>query len=272
MKIAFIGAGSMAEAMINGFIDKQLVKNKDIFVTNQSDKQKLLKLKNTYGVQITYDLDELFHETEIVVFAVKPKDAEEALLKIKPFVKKTTLFISVLAGVSISYIQNILAKDCPIVRAMPNTSATIGKSATGLAFNDHVSKEAQNRTLSLFTAIGSASIVKEDQLDIVTGLSGSGPAYIYYVVEALEQSAVDYGLEKEEAKALVIQTLLGATHMLSQSNATAKDLRQAVTSPGGTTEAGVRILEQYRVKEAFIACVKEATQKSKKLGHVFEKA
>ena len=151
---------------------------------------------------------------------------------------------------------------------MPNTSASVGKSATAITFNELVSDEQRELALSIFSAIGTTAIVEEDQLDAITGLSGSGPAYIYYVVEAMEQSAKDIGLESETAKQLIIQTLIGAAEMLSSSGKDAAKLRKEVTSPGGTTEAGIEVLRQRGVEEAFIQCIKTATEQSKKLGQL----
>ena len=271
MKISFIGAGSMAEAIISGIIEKGVAAPQRVMATNRSDEKKLARLKSDYGIQVTYDSKALFDETDIVVLAVKPKDAEEVLHQIKHYLQPQTLFISVLAGISIPYLESILKVRCPIVRAMPNTSATIGKGATALAFNDRVTATDQKIALSLFHAVGIAEVVAEEQLDAITGLSGSGPAYIYYIVEAMEQSAVEIGLEKEMAKNFILQTLSGATEMLQKPGNTAQSLRQAVTSPGGTTEAGINILQQHQVKEAFISCIKEAMLKSKKLGAAFDR-
>ncbi|GIN38290.1 MULTISPECIES: pyrroline-5-carboxylate reductase [Heyndrickxia] len=263
MKISFIGAGSMAEAMISGIIKKKLIDQKDIFVTNRSDDIKLSTLHDKYGVQITYKLDELLNDVDIIVLAVKPKDADEGLQLIRPYIQPNTLILSVLAGISISYIQSFL--NCPTIRAMPNTSAAIGKSATAIALSPDVTKKQLNDTTKLLSAIGNTTIVEEEKLDAITGLSGSGPAYIYYIVEAMQQSAEEIGLEETVAKQLIIQTLLGATEMLSVSEKSPADLRKAVTSPGGTTEAGIRVLENNQVKEAFIHCIKEATLQSRRL-------
>ncbi|MBB2483211.1 pyrroline-5-carboxylate reductase [Bacillus sp. APMAM] len=265
MKISFIGAGSMAEAMISGLISNNVVESGQIYVTNRSENTKLHHLQQKYGVQTTYDPRDLFHQTNIVVLAVKPKDAKEVLQKISLFMQPETLIISVIAGVSIATIENILNIHAPIIRAMPNTSAAIGQSATAIAKNSLVNNDHLELTLSLLSAIGMTMIVEEEKLDAVTGLSGSGPAYIYYIVEAMENSAKEIGLESELAKKLIVQTLLGAAEMLNHSKEKAEKLRIAVTSPGGTTEAGIRVLDQHKVKDALVNCIKEATLQSKRL-------
>ncbi|MGE8204433.1 pyrroline-5-carboxylate reductase [Heyndrickxia sp. NPDC080065] len=266
MKLSFIGAGSMAEAMISGITQKKLIDQKNIFVTNRSDELKLSILQKKYGIQTSYHMEEILDQADIVVLAVKPKDAEDALLAIRPYIHSTTLFISVLAGISLTYIESIL--NCPIIRAMPNTSAAIGKSATAISYNNKVSDEQLNITINLLSSIGNTTVVEEEKLDAITGLSGSGPAYIYYIVEAMEQSAHEIGLEKSVAKNLIIQTLLGAAEMLTTSEKSPADLRKAVTSPGGTTEAGIRVLDNNQVKQAFIHCIKEAALQSKRLAQL----
>ncbi|WP_066293863.1 pyrroline-5-carboxylate reductase [Bacillus sp. FJAT-29937] len=268
-KIAFIGAGSMAEALISGLVENKLVDSKRIWVTNKADQEKLTELQNRYGVQSTYQLDEIFQDTDIVFLAMKPKDAAEAISRIKNYLTEEILVISVLAGVGISSIEKLAEKPLAVVRAMPNTSAAVGKSATALAINDKVSNEQMRLVSKMFETVGLTTIVQEEQLDAVTGLSGSGPAYIYYLAEAMEKSAMDIGLEKTVAKELIVQTLLGAAEMLSKSAKEPKQLRKEVTSPGGTTEAGIKILDSYSVQNAFIDCIKEAAAQSKRLGKAF---
>ncbi|MGG3737959.1 pyrroline-5-carboxylate reductase [Aeribacillus pallidus] len=265
-RIAFIGAGSMAEAMIAGMVKTGLVESKNIIVTNKHDEQKLQRLAHTYGVRITYNREELFKDTDIIVLAMKPKDIKSAISDIRDYLKKHHLLVSVLAGVSLQTLEEGVGKQIPIVRAMPNTSATIQKSATAISFNRWVSEKQKQIAHELFAAIGLVTEVAEEQLDAVTGLSGSGPAYIYYIVEAMEESAEQIGLEKDKAKQLIVQTLIGAAEMLSMSEKQPSELREAVTSPGGTTEAGIRMLDQRKVKEALIDCIQAATKQSKTLG------
>ncbi|MBP2240783.1 pyrroline-5-carboxylate reductase [Cytobacillus eiseniae] len=265
-KLAIIGAGSMAEALLSGIVKNKLMDSKQIWMTNKADHEKLIALQNQYGVQTTYDLEAIFQDVDAVILAVKPKDAAEAISYIKSYLKEGLLLISVMAGVGIQTIEKLVDPSLAIVRAMPNTSAAIGKSATALAINTKVSPTQLELSLNIFKTVGLTTTVQEDQLDAVTGLSGSGPAYIYYLAEAMEKSAIDSGLEKDVAKELIIQTLIGAAEMLAKSKKEPEQLRKEVTSPGGTTEAGLKILETYRVQHAFIDCIKEATAQSKRLG------
>ena len=266
-----IGAGSMAEALISGMVTDHLLEASHIWVKNRSNQERLQELKSTYGVSATYNLQELCRGADAIILAMKPKDALNALVSIKETLEPPTVIISVLAGVSLSSIEKILDKPMAIVRAMPNTSATIGKSATALAGNKLVSNEASIMVEKIFQTVGLTKFVKEEQLDAVTGLSGSGPAYIYYLFEALEKGAVDLGLDRELAKDLIIQTFLGAAEMLSKTSKSACQLRKEVTSPGGTTEAGLRVLADMGVEQAFINCINEAATQSKRLGESISK-
>ncbi|WP_077213895.1 pyrroline-5-carboxylate reductase [Bacillus dakarensis] len=265
-KLTFIGAGSMAEALLSGMIQKELFDKNQIWLTNRSNKQKLTELQNQYGVNISYDQKELLEHADMVILAMKPKDVVSAFDQIKPYLTDKTMIVSLLAGVSISSIEYLAEKQVPIVRAMPNTSAAIGQSATAVATNSKVSDEQLERIRNMFDTVGLTTFVEEKQIDAVTGLSGSGPAYIYYIVEAMEKSAAEIGLERELAQELIVQTLIGAAQMVSKSNKAPEQLRKEVTSPGGTTEAGINTLESYGVQEAFVNCIKEATAQSKRLG------
>jgi pyrroline-5-carboxylate reductase len=265
-KLAFIGGGSMAEAIISGIISRGVILPPDICVMNKSDKERLNFLRNCYGVHTTEKAEELMKDTEIIILAVKPKDVYTALSTVKTHYKKGTLLISVAAGVSIDSLEQILGNEIAIIRTMPNTSAAVGRSATAMCKNKFVTSEQSLLASKLLETVGIVTTVTEEQLDAVTGLSGSGPAYIYYLVEAMEQSAIETGLEKETAKRLIVQTLLGAAEMLSHSDKDPVILRKEVTSPGGTTEAGINILTSHGVQQAFIHCIKEATKQSKRLG------
>jgi pyrroline-5-carboxylate reductase len=265
-KIAFIGAGSMAEAFISGILENSLIDRKNVWVTNHSNVEVLKKIGDTYGVCTTYDLKELFAGAEIVVLSMKPKDAATAIQDIREYLTEKMLVVSVLAGVSMSTIETLARLPIAVVRAMPNTSAAVGKSATAVAVNERVTSEQIELMKDLFGTVGLTTFVEEEQLDAVTGLSGSGPAYIYYLIEAMEKSAVEVGLDKDMASELIVQTLIGAAEMVKNSTKSSEQLRRDVTSPGGTTEAGVKVLEDHQVQQAFISCIKAATAQSKKMG------
>ena len=222
-------------------------------------------MKNT-SVTGTRSVQEAMKDADIVVLAVKPKDILATMQSIQAYISTEMLLISVAAGVHTDSLEGIAAKKVAIVRAMPNTSATVGKSATAICTNEYATTEQRQAAINLFETVGSVVVVEEDQLDAVTGLSGSGPAYIYYLVEAMEKAALDLGLEADTAKQLIIQTMLGTADMLQHSSKSPATLRQEVTSPGGTTEAGLKVLAANQVGDAFISCIEEATAQSKRMG------
>ncbi|MFJ7725456.1 pyrroline-5-carboxylate reductase [Neobacillus sp. NPDC097160] len=265
-KIAIVGAGSMAEAFISGILENGLIERQNVWVTNNSNEERLADLRERYGIHSTYDLDTFFEGADIVMLAMKPKDAATAIDTIREHLTEHMLVVSVLAGVSMNAIEIVARKPLSIARSMPNTSAAVGRSATAIAVNERVSADQLETTKRLFGTVGLARFVEEEQLDAVTGLSGSGPAYIYYLIEAMENSAAEIGLEKQVAKELIVQTLIGAAEMVKNSSKSPEQLRKEVTSPGGTTEAGVKILEAHGVQQAFISCIQAATAQSKKMG------
>jgi len=265
-KITFIGAGSMAEAIISGLVAEQVVDPKNINVTNKSNEARLASLNEKYGVTGTRNIQEAMKEADVVLLAVKPKDMLATMQSIQPYITTEMMLVSVAAGVHTASLEGIAAKEVAIIRAMPNTSATVGQSATAISTNAYTSAEQRQTAITLFETIGSVVVVEEEQLDAVTGLSGSGPAYLYYLVEAMEKSAQDLGLDAGTAKQLIIQTMLGAAEMLKHSTKSPATLRKEVTSPGGTTEAGLKVLQNHEVDQAFIACIEEATAQSKRMG------
>jgi len=268
-KIAFIGAGSMAEAIIAGIIHKSLLTSEQIYVTNKSDVNRLEELKQTYNIVSHNNKEQVIDGASIIVLSMKPQDIKEAIQAIRPYIREDQLIISVVAGVSTKRIKQLLGKDVPIIRAMPNTSASIGLSGTAisqgpLATNEHLAIAKQ-----LFNTIGLTVVVAEKEMHIVTAISGSGPAYIYYLVEAMEEAAIAAGCDQEIAHELIVQMIKGASEMLKTSGKSAKELRKEITSPEGTTEAGLKTLATYNFQEALQACVDRARGRSVELGKKF---
>ncbi|WP_064090943.1 pyrroline-5-carboxylate reductase [Rossellomorea aquimaris] len=262
MKTLFMGAGSMAHALMKGSLAAEVLRQEKVYVTNRSNRQGLEEFVHEFGV------NKVEHEAsyDVVILAMKPKDFHGAVATIRPYLTTHTLVISVLAGITIQHLSDKLAFNGAIVRAMPNTSASMGKSATAVSFNRHLTHSQKEWTMKLFQSVGIAVEVEEKQLDLITALSGSGPAYIYFVAELLEKAAVELGLQQELAKDLISQTIAGASEMLEKSGLNAQELRRNVTSPGGTTEAGIAALEEYHVREAFLQCIYSAKTRSENLG------
>lgn len=262
--ILFIGAGSMAEAMIHGFTAQQVLTPANIIVTNKQNKDRLTTLQATYGVTPTYELAQAVQKSDLVILAMKPKDVAASLADIAPHIPADTPVLSIVAGYAIDAIVHMIGNR-PVARIMPNTSAQIGMSTTGVAFNDVSDESFKVDVHTLLKAIGSVVEVEEDQLHAVTALSGSGPAYFYYVVEAMKATGVTYGLSDDIVEKLVVETMAGASEMLKRAGEPPEVLRKKITSPGGTTAAGIEALAQFNVKDAFTTCVAQAEAKSREL-------
>lgn len=262
-KILFVGAGSMAEALIHGWVEQEVVPINQLFVTNRSNNERLHYLNMKYGVNILSDYTQI-REMDLIILAMKPKDAKSAMEKLKPYIYSNTSILSVLAGIAIQSIEDVLGSR-PIARVMPNTSATIGMSASGIAFNEHVTGLQKALYLQMLEAVGIVIEVEEDKLHAVTALSGSGPAYLYYLLEAWESVGTEFGLSKEVVRKLMVQTIAGSAAMLQSVKEEPNVLRRKVTSPGGTTEAGIRALEINHFNDAIFACIKSAEARSREL-------
>lgn len=265
-KISFIGAGSMAEAIIAGLINKRVVNAEQIYVTNKENEARLNELKQAFNVVSLTDKEAVIKGADAVIIATKPYDVVDALHDIKDYIEEDQLVISVVAGISTNLIEQTLNKNVPVIRTMPNTSATIGYSATAMTKGTYATDDHVQIAKRLFEAIGTVSIIEEEKMHIVTALSGSGPAYIYYLVEAMQAVAKEEGLDENIAKELITQTVIGAGNMLQETNVKASTLRENVTSPNGTTEAGLNTLKKYNFKEAVQRCVKSAKRRSIELG------
>jgi len=268
-QICFYGAGSIAEAIVRGLLDKNIAAPEQITLLNRQNQTRLQELEARYHVQTTNEpaaKEQALRDASIIVLAMKPKDAAEALLEIRPLVNPQQLIISVIAGLSIGTMQELLDAHNPIVRTMPNTSSTIGLGATGMCFSSSVNAIQQQIALNMFEAIGVVSIVEENQMDIVTGVSGSGPAYVYYLIESMIEAGVQGGLSNEQARNLTIQTLIGAAHMVQSTGEDPAELRRKVTSPGGTTQAAIETLQSFHFTEALITAIQRAADRAGEMG------
>ena len=264
-KILFVGAGSMAEALISGWVEQKVIPSQNIYITNRSNHERLVRLNENYAVNILED-NALISKMDLIILATKPKDILHAMERVRPFISPDTAVLSVLAGIPIDTIEEGIGNR-PIARVMPNTSATIGMSASGIAFNALVKDYQKVWYLQLLEAIGIVIEVEEDKLHAVTALSGSGPAYLYYLLEAWEAVGAEFGLTKEIVRELMVQTIAGSAAMLQTGNEEPNVLRRKVTSPGGTTEAGIHALESNRFNEAIYACIKSAEARSRELAN-----
>jgi pyrroline-5-carboxylate reductase len=265
-KIAFVGAGSIAEAIIAGLLESRFLNADQITVSNRSNMERLFYLQQTYDVTVTQNKQQLIEGADLIFFVMKPKDVVEAMSSVGEYITEQQLVVSLMAGVSTSSITHLLQKNTPIIRAMPNTSAAILKSATAISPSIHAKEEHIQLVKEVFETVGLVTVVKEEQMHAITGLSGSGPAYIYYVVEAMEQAAREIGLDEQTGKALILQTMIGAAEMLKSTTKHPSVLRKEITSPGGTTQAGIEALQSYEFQQALVQCIVKAAERSRELG------
>lgn len=266
--LSFLGAGSMAEAMIRGLLEAGLVRPDAIRVANRGDAVKRERLVRRYGIRAV-SRQEAIRLGDVILLAMKPKDAPDAMAELRDYLEGRPLIISVLAGISTEWIEQQLCKDLPVVRAMPNTSCSVGESATALAAGRYADGVHLETARQIFSAVGKVVTVPEEQMDAVTGLSGSGPAYVYYVVEAMMEAGKRAGLDEETSKILVEQTLYGAAQMLRVTGESPAELRRQVTSPGGTTMAGLEVLQRRDVAGAIEAAVLRAAERAQEMRREF---
>jgi pyrroline-5-carboxylate reductase len=262
--VGIIGAGNMAEALLRGVFDAGVLRPERCLVTNKSNDERLARLGRAWPVRTTRDKAELMAWSEVVILAVKPRDMPIVLGEIAPHVTRRHLIVSVAAGVSIEMIERPLGA-VAVVRAMPNTSTAVRASATAIASGRLAGPEHLAVAREIFEAVGWVGVVPESLLDVVTAVSGSGPAYVYALAEAMVDAAERGGLPSDVARALVSQTILGAGKMLTETGESPDVLRGQVTSPGGTTMAGLEALEQGGFRAAVHAAVSRATRRAREL-------
>jgi pyrroline-5-carboxylate reductase len=262
MTYAFLGAGKMALALVHGMLRAKLCSPSDIVVSSRS-RAGIESLVVATSVHAVASNAEAVAAADVVVLCVKPLDAVKAL-RAAGSDWSGKLLISVATGLKISALQEA-APGSRVVRAMPNTAAMVGKSATAVAADESASREDLETAEKIFRAVGEVFSVGENQLDAVTGLSGSGPAYIYLVMEALSDGGVACGLPRKLALELAIQTIQGAAEMAASTKEHPALLREMVTSPGGTTIAALTALENAATRAAFIGAVQAAARRSKEL-------
>ena len=262
--ITFIGAGNMASSLVGGLIADDYPAKK-IWVTDP-DQAKLMQLQQQYQINISNNNQQAAELADILVLAVKPQIMKEVILPLAPILQsRETLVISIAAGIPINALQRWLG-ELAIVRCMPNTPALIGASATALYANNWVNQQQKNQAEAILRAVGiSLWVTNEQQLDIVTALSGSGPAYFLLVMESLIAAAVQLGLSEQTAHLLTLQTAMGSAKMALTSTDKPEQLRQRVTSPGGTTERAIKVLEEQQIHAIFADAITAATQRAKEL-------
>ncbi len=265
LTIGFLGAGKMALALARGFVQAGLTTAEQILASDPVEAARM-SFEGAVGARTTAVNGDVLKFANILVLAVKPAQIEELIGEIQTGFSENHLLISIAAGVPLTKLEQRLGGGARVIRVMPNTPALVGASATAFALGRFATAEDGRRAHELFSAVGVAYRVKESLLDAVTGLSGSGPAYVYLMIEALSDGGVAAGLPRDIATRLAAQTVLGGAKMVLETGLHPGALKDMVTSPGGTTIEGIHELEKGGVRAALMSAVRTAAEKSRKLG------
>jgi pyrroline-5-carboxylate reductase len=263
--IGIVGAGNMAEALIRGLVRGGHVAPARI-VASGPRHDRLDQLRAAYGIDVTTANADVVARAGIVVLAVKPQLVDRVLRELGGAIRPGTLVVSICAGIDAATIEASVHDGVRVVRAMPNTPALVGAGATAIAAGARASDADVATARALFDAVGITVVLDESHLDAVTGLSGSGPAYIFLILEALADAGVKVGLSRRDAQRLAAQTVMGSAKMLLDTDEHPGRLKDMVTSPGGTAIAGLHTLEQGGLRTTLINAVETATRRAKELG------
>ncbi len=264
-KFGFVGAGNMAEALMKGIISAGVAQPEDI-IASEIIPDRRDYIARTLGVAVTADNAEVAHNANVIVLAVKPHHVGPVLDELKPYFTSDHLLISIAAGVRISFIESHLNWGVRVVRVMPNQPCFVGASASGYSLGKSAKREDKETVQAVLESVGVAFAVEEKLLDAVTGLSGSGPAFVYVVIEALSDGGVLAGLPRDISMILAAQTVLGAAKTVLETKGHPAQFKDMVASPAGTTIEGLKILEESGVRGAFIKAVDAAAKRSAELG------
>ncbi|GEQ49443.1 pyrroline-5-carboxylate reductase [Tetragenococcus koreensis] len=259
--IGFYGAGNMAQAIISGLINSGFYQKEEIYVYNHRYEPTLKKVEETYGIQVILREEELFQQSDLIIFAVKPTILTQILPQINPYLQKEHVLVSIAAGVSIQQIEKLTGPH-KIIRAMPNTPAMVNQAMSSISPNKLTTQEEIQLVVDVFDSFGKAKVVSEELIDAVVGVSGSAPAYVYLFIEALADGAVLEGLPRDDAYEFATQAVLGAAKMVEDTGKHPGELKDMVTSPKGTTIAAVQSLEESNFRASVMKAVEAAAKKN----------
>ena len=263
-RIAILGTGKMGEALVAGLVSSGWRTPEQIVAADRRPERRE-EISSRYGVETTGANAEAVAGAELVVIAVKPQDMEALLTEIGGLVTADQTVLSIAAAIPTAAIERQLAAPAPVVRAMPNTPATVHEGMAGITAGAHASEEHLRRAEELLAHVGRTVRVAESYMDAVTAVSGSGPAYFALLAESMIEAGILLGLSREISTELVVQTMLGTAKLLRDGKMHPVELRESVTSPGGTTIAAIRELEQAGVRAAFLNAIQAAMNRSKEL-------
>jgi pyrroline-5-carboxylate reductase len=263
--VAVIGAGNIGRALIGGMIESELIAPQQVIATRRTESALEDMAEEFPGLQTSTDNVAAVEEASVVLLTIKPQSRAEVVTNIRDHIGRDVLVVSVLAGITTERLQLGFGQDQPVVRAMPNTPALVDAGATALAAGTYATAAHVTIARQIFEAVGEVVTVPEEHMDAVTGLSGSGPAYVYMFIEALTDAGVKQGMSRADAAKLSAQTVYGAAKLAIETGKHPAILRDEVTTPGGTAIAAVSSLEQHGLRTMLINAVGTATQRSKEL-------
>ena len=265
-KLGLIGAGNMAGALVKGLLETKRFKARDVWASDSEPRQ-LRRMRRQFGIDAAADNPSLVRDSVVIVLAVKPQVMDTVLAEIRPAVTRRQLFVSIAAGIPLVRLEQALGPQARAIRVMPNTPALVGAGMSVLVRGRRATAADARLVAALFGGVGEVVEVKDEALmDAITGLSGSGPAYVYRFAEGLIAGAVAEGLDERLARRLTYQTIRGAALMLQQTGRSPEDLRAMVTSPGGTTLAGLQALDEAGFVDGIAGALAAATRRSRELG------
>ncbi|MCX8118030.1 MAG: pyrroline-5-carboxylate reductase [Desulfobacterota bacterium] len=268
-QIGFVGAGNMGEALIHGLLHGHLCRPEQILCSDAKP-ERLKWIRERYAVKGTSHNVEVVKHSDILILAVKPQIMKPVVEEVAKHLDLTKLIISIAAGVPLDAIESCARKELKLIRVMPNICVSVREGISAIAGGRHASKEDLMVAKTIFDSVGKSIFIEESLLDAVTGLSGSGPAYIFLIIDALADAGVKVGLSRNDALVLASQTVLGAAKMLIETGEHPGKLKDMVTSPGGTAIAGLHTLEQGGVRTTLINAVEVATQRARVLGEMMK--
>jgi len=263
-QIGFLGGGNMAEALIRGLLRSHLVDPNSLRVSDVSE-GRLRCFKENYLLKTFPQNAPLVADSDVLILAIKPQNMRNVLREIRGIARSDQTIISIAAGIPTSFVIEELERRARVVRVMPNTPALILEGASAISLSPYATAEDLDVAKSIFSSVGKVVVVEENLMDAVTGLSGSGPAYVFLAMEAMREAGIQLGIPPEVAHLLVVQTFLGAARMVMETAEDPRTLRQRVSSPGGTTLAGLNVLEEQNFSGILKKAVEAATRRSKEL-------
>lgn len=264
MKIGFIGAGNMANAIIDGVIDAKYIDNESIYL-NTRTMEKAYKIHDKYNIKVVEDKVSLVENVDIIILAVKPNQYENVIEQIRNCDINNKIVVSIAAGVSIGQIEGMFSKEVKVVRCMPNTPVGVGEGMTAICANNLVTSEELVYIVDLFNTVGKAEIIDEKLMDAVVAVSGSSPAYVYMMIEAMADAAVLEGMPRDKAYVFAAQAVLGSAKMVLETGVHPGKLKDNVCSPGGTTIEAVKVLENKGFRSSIIDAMVSCAEKSKNM-------